>query len=149
MIQGIACRLQDDVREKAFEHSNEQTVSSNDQHVNNTVCCTIRVMSQYYEVKLREAFVCGQLKEKSPFVGSAVRFVKYVLFFFDKPLETNVCIYCICIRYDKMEETMGNEVPDFYYNLSGGRALDVRFTTNWTCAKNNIKYTWRKQAIIE
>ena len=35
-------------------------------------------------------------------------------------------------------------------NLSAGVALDVRFTTNGMCAKNNTHiYIWRKQAIIE
>jgi len=34
-------------------------------------------------------------------------------------------------------------------NLSVGVALNVWFTTNGMCAKNNIIYTWREQAIIE
>jgi len=34
-------------------------------------------------------------------------------------------------------------------NLSAGVALNVRFTTNGMCAKNNTIYTWREQAIIE
>ena len=34
-------------------------------------------------------------------------------------------------------------------NLSGGVALNVWFTTNEMCVKNNTIHMWRKQAIIE
>ena len=34
-------------------------------------------------------------------------------------------------------------------NLSGGIALNVWFTTNGMCAKNNNMYTWHERAIIE
>ena len=34
-------------------------------------------------------------------------------------------------------------------NLSGGIALNVWFTTNGICVKNNNIYTWHEQAIIE
>jgi len=34
-------------------------------------------------------------------------------------------------------------------NLSGGVALNVCFTTNGMCAKNNNTYMWREQAVIE
>jgi len=34
-------------------------------------------------------------------------------------------------------------------NLSAGVALNVRFTTNGMCVKNNTIYMWCKQAIIE
>jgi len=34
-------------------------------------------------------------------------------------------------------------------NLSGGVALNAGFTTNGMCVKNNTRYKWREQAIIE
>jgi len=46
--------------------------------------------------------------------------------------------------------TMGNGTTNGWCcNLSGGVALNVWFTTNGMCAKNNNTYTWHEQAIIE
>ena len=39
--------------------------------------------------------------------------------------------------------------PKFCCNLSVGVALNVWFTTNGMCAKNNTIYMWREQALIE